>query len=391
MTRSFTLLYTLSLLTLLTRIQLNLLGRRNYLSSVISLASPRSDGSGISLENHDEDTAGQAFGNDFETNRKYLTFSWWLLHRGYKDIMTKVEAAVKEVFGSVNPREDISLTRLSDMTLSVRKLVEGATEEGRRSMKWLPYLLPPRDQESYVLSESGVIPSAQQTTSVSSSTTTTTTSGADPLRRLLDETSDLIDSPNFTHVNTLLLNALFSHLIDSKVASQAFKPASPPPSTQPAPTADPTSPGSLNLPSPLARTGPSLNAIDSAATITPALMGLPDPKSKFANVLAVLTRQAHSIGNGTNPPNEYLGALEEVRELEAFAAVVYSSNFELEGATDVCGNPLTGDGTESTSAPRTGEESLVDLGRESVGKGLESSFEKVWGKTVSGAGPGATG
>merc|ERR1712000_198027 len=39
-TRAFTLIYSLSLLIILTRIQLNLLGRLNYLSSVISLAQP---------------------------------------------------------------------------------------------------------------------------------------------------------------------------------------------------------------------------------------------------------------------------------------------------------------------------------------------------------------
>lgn len=130
-TRAFVLLYTLSLLTLLTRIQLNLLGRRNYVSSVMSLASPPANTSTISLEDHD-DEIGQAFGNDFETNRRYLTFSWWLLHRGWKDLREKVQAAVEEVFGPLNPREDITFDRLSQLTLEVRKKVEGATEEERR-------------------------------------------------------------------------------------------------------------------------------------------------------------------------------------------------------------------------------------------------------------------
>lgn len=130
-TRTFTLIYTLSLLTLLTRIQLNLLGRRNYLSSVVSLATPPPNSSTINLEDHDDDV-NQAFGNDFETNRRYLTFSWWLLHRGWKDLMNKVESSVKEAFGAINPREDLTLATLSEMTLSVRKAVEGATDDDRR-------------------------------------------------------------------------------------------------------------------------------------------------------------------------------------------------------------------------------------------------------------------
>ena len=134
-TRSFSLLYTLSLLTLLTRIQLNLLGRRNYLSSVVSLASPSPNESIISLENRDDDSIDPSYGNDFETNRKFLTFSWWLLHRGWRDIMEKVEMAVRETFGPLNPREDISLERLSALTLEVRRKVEGATPEERRYIR----------------------------------------------------------------------------------------------------------------------------------------------------------------------------------------------------------------------------------------------------------------
>jgi peroxin-3 len=133
-TRAFTLLYTLSLLTLLTRIQLNLLGRRNYLASVVSLATPQptTEGSRINLENNDDDNFEQAYGNDFETNRRYLSLSWWLLHKGCIELIEKVRTAVQDVFGTLNPREEITLEHLSCLTLEVRKRVEGATEEERR-------------------------------------------------------------------------------------------------------------------------------------------------------------------------------------------------------------------------------------------------------------------
>lgn len=192
-----TLLYTLSLLTLLTRIQLNLLGRRTYLSSVVSLASPppAEKASTISLENNDDDNYDNVYGNDFETNRKYLTFSWWLLHRGVKDLTEMVTAAVQEVFGPVNPREDVTLERLSELILEVRKKIEGATETERRENKWLSFLLPPKDQEITVLQEPGVSspesPMAESSDPIGSKQVDMNPS----LRRLLDETSDLIDSP----------------------------------------------------------------------------------------------------------------------------------------------------------------------------------------------------
>ncbi|KAI9721549.1 MAG: hypothetical protein M1812_002311 [Candelaria pacifica] len=336
-TRAFTLLYTLSLLTLLTRIQLNLLGRRNYLSSVVSLASHlQYDTNKINLENRDDDNLEQAYGNDFETNRQYLTFSWWLLHRGWKEIMNKVESSVKEVFGPLNPREDVTLERLSELTIEVRKKVEGTNEQERRDNKWLSYLLPPQDQEDFVLRESGMSTSTQ---------TPTTDTSTPPLRRLLDETSDLIDSPPFTHVLTKLLDASFSILVDEKLATQAFK----------------TTPNTTN-PSPRIQ----------------ELIGNNDEvKTKLANILAVMSRQAHNIGNSV--PNEYLQAMEEVRDLEGFAAIVYSSNFEFEA-------PGTGAGTSGSQSDRevgeTGSElktsEIVGGKGEMVGK--ESEFENAWGK-----------
>lgn len=130
-TRSLTLLYTICLLTLFTRIQLNLLGRRNYLSSIVSASYPPQDKS-IRLENQDDDNAEQPYGNDFETNRKFLTFSWWLLHRGWKDIMEEVQSAIVHVFGPINLKEKIQFDQLSSLILNVRKRVEGETPEQRK-------------------------------------------------------------------------------------------------------------------------------------------------------------------------------------------------------------------------------------------------------------------
>ncbi len=327
-TRAFTLIYTLALVTLLTRIQLNLLGRRSYLSSVVSLATGglQESVSGISLENNDDDNPDQVYGNDFETNRRYLTFSWWLLHKGWRDVMLNVQAAVEEVFGPLSPRDDLSLQRFSELTLEVRKRVEGGTEAERQARRWLPFLLPPREQEEYVLQKSGML---------NETPSTTFAAGANPLRRLLDETSDLIDSPSFSHVLTLLLDAGFSTLVDNKVAQQAFK--VPPPAAE-----------------------------------TPKIQEIYEPKPvKLPIVLALLTRQAHQIGNGM--PNEYLSAMEMVGDLEAFAAVVYSSNWETEIMPVNEAKPAEEKEKEAAakSIPAVGEAADTD------------AFESAWGKATA--------
>ncbi|KAI4239474.1 MAG: hypothetical protein LQ349_000344 [Xanthoria aureola] len=350
-TRAFTLLYTLSLLTLLTRIQLNLLGRRNYLASVVSMASHSPQDPTIGLENLDDDSVEQTYGNDFETNRKFLTFSWWLLHRGWREVTDKVETAVKTVFGPLNPREDLPLEKLSALILEVRRKVEGATAEERRTHKWLPYLLPPRNQEELVLRESGMLksPSKSQPTTIPSppssptaespSSSSSAASSAAPLRRLLDETADLIDSPPFTQILTLLLDTTFSHLTDHEIRTDAYR-----------------------LPDP---------------GRMPRVQEIPDldsnlAKAKLAAILAVVTKQAHAIGNGV--PNKYAQAIEGVKELEAFAAVIYSSQFEFEALGDAR--------TELAKEPPGRTEAVA--GKEGAGVigAATDMFENVWGKVT---------
>ncbi len=377
-TRSFTLLYTLSLLTLLTRIQLNLLGRLNYLSSVISTTrpSPPERANSISLEDNDGpgSPGGPMFGNDFETNRRYLAFTWYLLNKGYAEILSEVEAAVTEVFGSISPTEAISATRLSELTLQVRQKIEGSTPVQRRAKNWLAYLLPPRAEEEDLLIKSGVLTPPSASTSSASSpdqhpaslsppqTPTATKSGLEtpqsPLRKLLDETSDLIESPPFTRIHTLLLNSLFSHLIDKKVNEQAF----------PVPTPQQSPPQFSSEDPPQF---PRITEISSSVTVVPASKheaAVPaEPTAKLATILAILTRQAHVIGNGNTPPdNEYVQVMErEVRELEAFAAVIYSSLLDVESVVEG-GDDSGGNHGEDTVAETGGQEGVLESAWSSI-------------------------
>ncbi|KAL2145110.1 hypothetical protein VTI28DRAFT_7860 [Corynascus sepedonium] len=370
-TRAYTLLYTLSLLTMLTRIQLNLLGRRSYLSSVVSLATGSNATPGtINLENNDDDGAEQAYGTDFEVNRKYLTFSWWLLNRGWVDVMQRVEAAVRQVFGHLSPRDTITLHTFSKLSHDVRSIIEGTDPSAGSRTAWLPFLLPPTDMEDFVLRESGVLESdlldadgAQGTTSSASVPASPSTAAS--LRRLLDETADLIESPHFAHVHTQLLDAAFSTLLEQKVAG-----------------------GVLDGNSALAADGTAL-LLSNRAVLLP-------------KILSVLTRQAHAIGQGMGttpspqhneavtvvPPaaNEYLQAMEAVPDLEGFAAVVYSSNWQAEIVPDDGGagespqpppQPQAKLQAQSGGGSKVVESSVVLVDGE---EGQASLFDSVWEK-----------
>ncbi|KAK0710952.1 Peroxin-3 [Lasiosphaeris hirsuta] len=343
-TRAYTLTYTLALLAMLTRIQLNLLGRRSYLSSVVSLATGSTQAT-ISLENNDDDSPEQAYGSDFEVNRKYLTFSWWLLNRGWVDVMQRVETAVRQTFGHLSPRDTVTLDTFTKLTHDCRRLIEGRAPGSSAGTKWLPFLLPPSNMEAFVLRESGILDDATQHSSAPPSSSSSSSAS---LRRLLDETADLVESPTFSIVLTQLLDAGFGVLLEEKLAGIVFEAP---------PAGSATSP---ELRNPLApQTGVS------RVVLLPKILG-------------VLTRQAHAIGNGM--PNEYLQAMEGVRDLEGFAAVVYSSNWQAEIARDGEGDRARQVGTRgplssATTGSAHGEGSEVIM--------VEQSQSQVSGTTAA--------
>ncbi|KAK4175977.1 putative PEX3 peroxisomal biogenesis factor 3 [Triangularia setosa] len=360
-TRAYTLLYTLSLLTMLTRIQLNLLGRRSYLSSVVSLATGSAQQT-ISLENNDDDGNHEHYyGSDFEVNRRYLTFSWWLLNRGWVDVMQRVETAVRQVFGHLSPRDTVTIENFLQLTSNVRTLVEGSSPASGVGTAWLRFLLPPEKLEDFVLRESGILDDdSPSPTSDEGSVTPTSVQ----LRRLLDETADLIDSPTFSNVLTQILDAGFDTL-----------------------------------------KGQLAKDVVGVTTITEDMSGFTSRAVLLPKILSVLTRQAHDIGNGM--PNRYLQAMEQVRDLEGFAAVVYSSNWQAEIAQDEelellqqqqqRGNSAVTTGGESVSSsngpvredarsPGLEGSTVVGGGDESiivVGQDPQGSFEGAWERAMT--------
>lgn len=111
-TRTLTTLYSMTLLSLLAHVQLNILGRMKYMLSVVNLAHEernrdimRDRFSILNLllgvdpeERYPIEDIYSMHPVREETERKYLTLSWWLLHVGWKDVGERVRRAVEEVF-----------------------------------------------------------------------------------------------------------------------------------------------------------------------------------------------------------------------------------------------------------------------------------------------------
>ncbi|KAF8956550.1 peroxin [Entomortierella lignicola] len=277
-TRTVTALYSLTFLSLLTQIQLNLLGRFTYVSSVIALAnttdasyrveSPAVKGSLTS-------TNGLL---DFQTEKKYLTFSYWLLHEGWRRWSDRVRDVIDEVVGAISLKRTLNAKEFSDLLGEIRARLEYTEVDGKQvPVNMREYLLPDDPEEERDVLRAGGVDEFDLV--------------VDPvLRNLLDETRDLIDSEDFS---TVLSSALATTFARFNLALQ--------------PTFNPFL---------LSGRGNSvIEEIENDDDI--------DRSVPLASLLSLISRQAHLIINGV--PNEYVESLSMVKELQAFSAIVYSS------------------------------------------------------------------
>lgn len=102
--RWLTLVYSLSGLMLITRLQLNILARRSYLESAITMAGGSVD---------DQLTL------DYYMEQSYLSLSWWLLNKGWRTMADVLEAAVVKHFDAVNARTEMTIDQFDELMARV--------------------------------------------------------------------------------------------------------------------------------------------------------------------------------------------------------------------------------------------------------------------------------
>ncbi|WAQ92826.1 hypothetical protein PtA15_17A308 [Puccinia triticina] len=172
--RLFTSLYGVSLLALQTHVQLGLLGRDAYLSSILSAEKDAAAAGAHPPDEHALDTP---------TERRYLTFSYWYLHHGWLVLARRTRQAVVEVLGPRSLKDSVSGPELLELFGLVRQKVE--FEADGRQFNFTPVLLPTSGSEELATLEQGGMGGREEC-------------GVDGrLRRLLDETQDFLDCPDF--------------------------------------------------------------------------------------------------------------------------------------------------------------------------------------------------
>ncbi|KAJ1555084.1 peroxin [Nowakowskiella sp. JEL0078] len=198
-TRTISAVYIVTLLSLFTFIQLNLLGRFIYLESVETFSQK-------GKYNDSNPRRKSTKGLSFDTERKYLTFSWFLLHTGWKTLTNRVSLAVKQNLEGFPLREGLSFEALAMLIGRIRDQVE-KTDSAGTMINITEFLLPTENSEEEVLRKAGVLVGEHQNEAENFQQSQLVDS---ELRDLLNETRDLLESSDFQLVLKSCLDCAFS-------------------------------------------------------------------------------------------------------------------------------------------------------------------------------------
>ncbi|KAG2206076.1 hypothetical protein INT46_010080, partial [Mucor plumbeus] len=276
-TRTFTSIYSVTLLTLLTHIQLNLLGRFTYIWSVSVLNKSEPT---IRLQQEGEEPDVGFL--DPQIERMFLSASWWLLHRGWKQCAERVQKAVDQVVSGIPLKSTLDYSEAEQLLHNLRRAIE-FDDEGK-PINYCKWMLPDTDKEELEFIRGAGFDDDYQKESTNNSSSTIT------LKKLLDETKDFIDSPDFNQVLGSCLDEVFA-IFDHHAFVTALLPANEPMAS-------------------------SIREVTAAEALT-LVQG---KRVSLANLLPTIGRQSHLVIAG----NEYLNAFAYIKELQAFSALIYT-------------------------------------------------------------------
>lgn len=276
LTRLLTLVYSHSLLILLTRLQLNILARREYLEDAIKLASSKHG-----FVKREPETKERGDEASYINEQAYLSLSWWLLNRGWIQIKKRVEAAVKETFKDITPRAELTINDFALLLSKTQHLIEQSTDDNPLTPFVQSTLFPPSNLQTFVL---------QQTLDLTSLNCVGKDAGS--LQVLIDETQNYIASPSVSIVMSSLATVGISSALNSIAHYIQSKPVVP------------------------AASGQSEQVIEEVT----------ERKLKLAVILANVSRVANEFK--TYPENTFIGSMDTAEGLDELSASVYS-NFEV--------------------------------------------------------------
>ncbi|CAO1614534.1 unnamed protein product [Parajaminaea phylloscopi] len=395
--KALTTVYAINLLSVFTHVQINLLGRYAYLQSLSKDARP-SEGapSNPALTPLDpfEDAWAKANGGlpgaagdgisaahedsiSPETEERYLTFSWYFLHRGCLALGERVRSKVEEVMSSVPLKSQLTHAETTAILNRIKRKVEYEYEHEASFASPSGSSTPRHPQGGALLPQDGssgfskmafgaesLLPNGfsgfddeSMSVSVMSATSTNrlglrgrrkrinllafllpssprgdldllTSSGILPagerpaslrafdptLAALLDETRDILESADASKVLKKCVHATFDVLVDSLRAPFGLAP-------HPAPHVD--AKGAAGPPGSHEESSRFRELRTAEEEEEVRLNSLGGRRLKLAAVLPLLARQSSLALESV--PNEFVEAMATVKDLKALSAIVYSS------------------------------------------------------------------
>lgn len=123
LTRFLTLIYSETLFIILLHLQLNIISRKSYLKTALKLASKKEGITLIDLNNDDED--GNTNPNDKDLSEQaFLSFTWWLLNKGWIRLNNIVNESVENIFNDINLRDEMSIEEFGKLIFEVQKNID---------------------------------------------------------------------------------------------------------------------------------------------------------------------------------------------------------------------------------------------------------------------------
>ncbi|KAF7694319.1 peroxisomal biogenesis factor 3 [Silurus meridionalis] len=247
-TRSIVAVYSTCMLVVLLRVQLNIIGGYLYLDNSVTkngttpMAPP-------------------------EVQQKYLSSIQHLLGDGLMELITTVKKAVQEILGPISLKQSLSLQELEEHIIQIRRLVE---ENSRGSLKFRPLSCYMMADEENLLSDQAHGLTENDFTAI----------------KLLNETRDMLENPDFSTILGACLNRGFSRFLDNM--AEFFRPP----------------------------------RGDSAPSNTPdhSLLHVSLP---LAKIIPIANGQIHSICSET--PSQFVQDLLTTEQVKEFAANVYEA------------------------------------------------------------------
>lgn len=293
-TRTITLMYSVSSLLLITRLQLNILARRSYLEAAIAMA-------GVTNVNPEIESQ-----ENYLIEQAYLSLSWWLLNKGWFNMANILEPLIEEKFSSIKPKQELTIDQFEDLLLSIFQKID---------VDLLICQIFPKNYQDLIESLLNTNPNLIDQLDDQSSN----------LMKLINETNNILSNNNY-------VIDLLKKLIDTSISTLSF-----------------------NLSNSLNNTSTSLLMSMELESQSQNPTSISNSKFKLATFLAQLSTQNNIlidnnnilanqdlqdddldgfINNFNNPEfenqltgNIYINNINQVDELDDFSAGIYS-NFE---------------------------------------------------------------